>query len=158
MTKLQAALKESSSRQQSLALAKVGYRCGSFFKGCAFCGDTEMVETPSGCEVKRYTSGYNVYRAYEPSSARFTWWCYDCGAKDLQCWEPDDAGMVKAELGKPPVQGSRDAKAHAKYLLRKSLPKMDAVVKTKVPTRNMEIARLENELARLLNEIKEMAK
>jgi len=154
MNKLQVSMKGASAKKWSEN--RHYFRVGSYMKGCAHCGDTKEVETPSGGVRIVYTSGFQVFRTYDPQWMGCTWFCWECGAKDLQCWSPDQAGMIAAELSKPPVQGSREAKASAKYALRKSLPKMD--VKAKVPTRNMEIARLENELARLMAAVKEMAK
>jgi hypothetical protein len=152
MKRLQAAM-----RDRAAGAARANrhyYRVGSFMKGCANCGDTEWVETKSGGEVLRYLSGFQVFRSYDPKWVGWTWWCYECGAKDLQCWTPDEVGMVEAELGKPPVQGSREAKALAKYRLRKELvaiAKIDAPV---VPTCAEEIAALEKKIDDLVMQIK----
>ena len=148
MKKLEAAMRDRAA--QGWRERKTMYKVGSYFKGCADCGETEWVETRSGREVLRYLSGHNVFRSYDPRWVGWTWWCYTCGSKDLKCWALDEHGLVEAELGKPPVQGTREAKKHQKYVLLKSLTQME----TRVPSRADEIARLEGELVRLMEMLK----
>lgn len=124
MTKLQAAMKESVPRRQALALARISYKVGSCFKGCCHCGDYDLIEV-GGREVKRYTSGYNVYRSYKPWATKWTWWCYDCGSKDLRCWEPDAAGNVEEQLGKEPRRGARSVMIDGKLVETRSLIKAE---------------------------------
>jgi hypothetical protein len=155
MNKLQASMKDASAKR-----ARAGrnmYRVGGYMKGCAHCGDTKEVEGPGGRPKIVFTSGFQVFRSYDPQWVGWTWWCYECGAKDLKCWSPDEAGIVEAMLGKPPIQGTTEAKVTAKELMIKSLPRH---MKTnyQVPTRNLEIARLEAEVAKLMAEVAAMAK
>ena len=148
MKRLQAAMRD---RAASAARAnRYYYRVGSAFKGCANCGDTEEEELPSGRIVVRYTSGFQVFRSYSPSWTKWTLWCYECGAKDLRCWAPDELGLIEAELGKPPIQGARGAIAQRKYALRKEAVKL----LPRAPTKVSEIERLEKEIAELMAKIK----
>lgn len=153
MKLLQAAICDRAAR--SWREHKVYYRVGSVFKGCANCGDTEEEKQGSGRIVVRYTSGFQVFRSYDPAWVGWTWWCYECGAKDLRAWAPDQLGLVEAQLGKPPVQGAREVIAAHKYVLRKKLMKFNP--RTAVPrasSRVSEIARLEAEVARLMTVLK----
>ena len=118
MKKLQAALRDRSAK--AWVEAKRAYKVGSYFKGCRHCGDTEVLELESGREVLRYLSGYQVYRSYSPSAVGWTYWCYECGAKDLACWE--DA----ADIGRDAIVGSRDAVRASKAYFRKQLARNDA--------------------------------
>jgi hypothetical protein len=150
--RLEAAIKDSAARRWSER--RTYYRVGSFMKGCANCGETELVELPNGKEVLRYTSGFQVFRSYDPKWVGWTWWCYECGAKDLKCWSPDPLGMVEAELGKPPVQGARGVKSAKKYELRRELMRFAKADAPKVSTCDEEIARLEEQLANLIEALK----
>jgi hypothetical protein len=115
MKKLQAAMRDSSARRAREM--RHCYRVGSVFKGCANCGEVEVDEEGKA----KFTSGFNVYRSYQPSATKWTWICWDCSAKDLKCWAEDQAGMVLAELGKDAIRGTRDAIKERKYGLRKEL-------------------------------------
>lgn len=103
MNHLQAAMKESAPRRQAYKLSKVGYKVGSYFKGCCNCGETDVVEIASGREKKVYLSGYFVYRAYVPARVGWTYWCYTCGAKDLRAWEGAE------DIGEEAIRGVRSA-------------------------------------------------
>jgi RNA polymerase sigma factor (sigma-70 family) len=89
-------------------LKKISYRCGSYMKGCRNCGETKEFRTESGRKKTIYKSGYAVFRAYSPGQAGWTFWCYECGAKDDQCW-----ANSQGELGKPPLL--QPGKADAPY-------------------------------------------
>jgi len=121
MNRLQAAMKESAPRRQAYKLAQVGYKIGSYFKGCANCGETEMVETASGREKKVYRSGYFVYRSYVPSRVGWTYWCYTCGAKDLCAWEDAE------DIGEEAVRGCRDVVADIKKARRGEVDESDHI-------------------------------
>lgn len=141
MKKLQAAMRDKSAKTWNER--KHYYKVGSYFKGCLHCGETELVETNSGKEVLRYLSGHQVYRSYSPKQIGWTYWCYECGAKDQQCWE--DA----IDIGRDAIVGNRDAVKNIKKQMRKDSVRNDeAIVRT--PTRKEEIAKLEAELARLM--------
>lgn len=145
MTKLQAALKDKSAK--NWRSRKVYYKVGSYFKGCRNCGEVELVETKSGNSVERYVSGHDVFRSYDPKFVGWTWWCYTCGAKDLKCWAPDSAGMVEAELGKPPMMGSREVKYQAKKAMRREL--CEAAPRQEKVSNDPEILRIQAEIERL---------
>ena len=132
MTKQQASMKESAYRRQATSLAKVGKKVGSYFQGCAFCGDTEEIKTPSGRRKLVYRSGYNVYKAYNPTQVGWTHWCYDCGAKDSQAWS-----KKKLSLREKPVQMN---------------------TKMVVSSRTQTINKLEADLAELMASLKAMQK
>jgi|ERR1700722_9298393 len=142
MTKMQASMKESSMKRQSYSLSRIAYKVGSFFKGCHQCGDFEWVELGAR-EVKRYSSGYNVYRAYAPETVHWTYYCMDCSAKDLKAWE--DA----KDIGTFAIRGTRDAVARSKGILRKERLKFDAKAEVKDPVKDSEIEALEKEVERL---------
>lgn len=143
MNKLQAAMKDKSA--SSWRERKVMYKVGSYFAGCANCGETTEVEVGnSGRTVLRFLSGYQVYRAYQPKASGFTYYCYECSAKDLVCWPK------ALDIGLDAIVGSRDSVAKRKMVLRKENVKMT----TKAPSRASEIARLEAELARLMEMLK----
>lgn len=146
MTKLQASMKESSMRRQSVALSRVAYKIGSYFKACENCSQKEEIELDSGKVVVCYLSGYQVFRAYSPKSAGFSYWCYECGAKDLKCWD----GAL--DIGMDAIVGSRDSVRARKAEMRRDAVKNDVV--PKAPSRASEIARLEAELARLMAMLK----
>ena len=155
MNKLQASMKDASAKRWRED--KVHYKIGSYFKGCRNCGVTEWVELPSGKEVERYLTGHNVFRAYDPAWSGYTFYCFDCSAKDLKCWEPDSAGLVEAELGKPPISGTRDVKRERKYALRKELAKLNPKVEVRLQaavSRAAEIAALQAQIAALEARIK----
>ena len=143
---------EAATRDRSAATwreRKVMYKVGSYFKGCGNCGETEEVEVGnSGRTVLRYLSGYQVFRAYQPKASGFTYYCYECSAKDLRCWP----GAL--DIGMDAIVGSRDSVAKRKMVLRKEAVKMT----TKAPSRAEEIARLEGELARLMEMVKQGGK
>jgi len=125
----------------------VMYKVGSYFKGCGNCGETEEVEVGnSGRMVLRYLSGLQVFRAYQPNASGFTYWCWDCGAKDLKCWP----GAL--DIGADAIVGSRDSVAKRKMVLRKEAVKMQT--KAVAPSRADQIAKLEVELARLMGMLK----
>lgn len=143
MNKLQAAMKDKSA--SSWRERKVMYKVGSYFKGCSNCGETEEVEVGnSGRTVLCYLSGYQVFRAYQPKASGFTYYCYECSAKDLQCW----SGAL--DIGMDAIVGSRDSVAKRKMALREEAVRMTV----KAPSRASEIARLEAELARLMEMLK----
>ena len=145
MNKLQAALKDKSAA--TWRERKTMYRVGSFFKGCDHCGETEEVEIGnSGRTVLRYLSGYQVFRAYQPKASGFTYYCYECSAKDLTCW-PN-----ALDIGMDAIVGSRDSVRARKAEMRRDAVKNDVV--PKAPSRASEIARLEAELARLMEMLK----
>jgi hypothetical protein len=148
MKKLEASMRDNAAKGAKMRRAM--YRVGSYFKGCCNCGDTIMVETASGREVKRYTSGYDVYRAYQPSWTKFTYWCYQCGAKDLACWE--DA----IDIGRDAICGSRDAVRAVKAAFKKSVVGNGkaAAVSSEEVARAAKIAKLEAEVAALVALIK----
>ena len=141
---------EAATRDRSAATwreRKVMYKVGSYFKGCANCGETEEVEVgDSGRTVLRYLSGYQVFRAYPPKASGFTYYCYECSAKDLQCW----SGAL--DIGMDAIVGSRDSVAKRKMVLRKEAVKMQT--KAVAPSRADQIAKLEVELARLMGMLK----
>jgi len=145
MTKLQAAMKESSSRRQSLMLSRIAFKVGSYFKACENCGEIELVEVGARF-VKRYKSGYDVHRAYSPKQVGWTYYCMTCSAKDGRCWP----GAL--DIGLDAIVGSRDSVRQRKMVLRKEAVKMET--KAHVPSRAAEIARLEAELARLMEMLK----
>ena len=139
MKKLQAAMRDRAAA--SWREKKLYYKVGSVFKGCAHCGDYEEEETDSGCTKRRYTSGHMVYRSFSPSQLGWTYWCWECGAKDQAAWEN------AIDVGRDAITGDRDAVRRGRYALRKQVVKME--VKVVAPSRAQEIARLEAEIAKL---------
>ena len=119
MTKLQASMKESSSRRQSLMLARVAYKVGSYFKSCENCCEIELVEMGNHF-VKRYKGNYAVYRSYSPKVTGYTYWCFCCGAKDERCWDGAN------DIGTDAIRGTREAIAKRKSFLRKEALKFNA--------------------------------
>ena len=93
--------------------AKLSYKVGSCFKGCAHCGDWEMVTLSNGRDAKRYSSGHNVYRAYYPVRAGYTYLCWDCMAKDGQCWAGDNV-VYGADAIQPTAVKQAKERAKAK--------------------------------------------
>ena len=143
MRKLEASMHDQSAKRWRES--KVMYKVGSFFKGCSNCGETKEVEVGnSGRVVLRFLTGTQVFRAYQPSWTKWTYWCWECGAKDLQCW----SGAI--DIGMDAIVGARGAVREIKMTLRKESVKME----TKAPSRASEIARLEAELAELMNRLK----
>ena len=141
---------EAATRDRSAAAwreKKVMYKIGSYFQGCANCGETTEVEVGnSGRTVLRYLSGLQVFRAYQPKASGFTYYCWECSAKDLQCW----SGAL--DIGVDAIVGSRDSVRARKAEMRRDAVKNDVV--PKAPSRASEIARLEAELARLMEMLK----
>ena len=141
---------EAATRDRAAAAwreRKVMYKVGSYFKGCSNCGETTEVEVgSSGRTVLRYLTGLQVFRAYQPSASGFTYWCYECGAKDEKCWEN------AIDIGQDAIVGSRDSVRARKAEMRRDAVKNDVV--PKAPSRASEIARLEAELARLMEMLK----
>ncbi len=141
---MQAAMRDKAAR--SWAERKLYYKVGSVFKGCANCGDYEEEETESGRTKRRYTSGYMVFRSYSPGHIGWTYWCYECGAKDEKCWEN------AVDIGQDAIVGCREAVRNRKAEMRRDLTKNATV--QRAPSRADEIARLEAELARLMAMLK----
>jgi hypothetical protein len=147
MTKLQAAMRDKSAK--TWRERKVMYKVGSPMKGCNFCGDTEEDEDTGRV---RYTSGFQVFRAYKPWETKWTWKCWECGSVDLACWANDALGLVAAQLGKEPLLGAREVVAERKYQLRREAmglqkPKPSELVPT---AREQKIRELEAEIERLM--------
>ena len=140
MRKLEASMRDRAAKRWSET--RHYYKVGSYFKGCAHCGDVEEVGTDSGGVVLRYLTGHQVYRSYSPKQIGWTYWCYECGAKDHQCWE----GAI--DVGKDAVVGNRDAVRSIKAAMRKDSVRNEQVVRA--PTRKDQVAELEAELARLM--------
>ena len=111
MKKLQASMKDSSFTRNRQYRGY--YKVGSYFKGCQHCGEVVWVQCGDR-EVKRYLSGYDVFRSYQPQSEGWTYWCWTCGAKDMACWEDAE------NIGQDAIRGTRDAiAAHKKYAIQK---------------------------------------
>ena len=145
MRKLEASTRDQTAKRWRES--KVMYKVGSFFQGCANCGETAEVEVgSSGRTVLRYLSGTQVFRAYQPSWTKWTYWCWECGAKDLACW-PN-----ALDIGMDAIVGARGSVRLRKMELRREAVKMET--KMAVPSRASEIARLEAELARLMEKMK----
>jgi len=111
MNKLQASLRDRAARNSKWG--RQCYRIGSFFKGCAKCGEWHWHELANGRKVKRYTSGYDVFRAYCPNDVGWTYYCWNCGAKDSTAWENAQ------DLGMDAIRGSRDAIANGRAQRRR---------------------------------------
>lgn len=158
MKKLQAAMRDASAKRWREA--KVGYRVGSYFKGCRNCGETTFVQW--GNRMKEvWLSGYQVFRSYEPNRIGIGWtyWCYECGAKDHQCW--DNAN----DIGQPAIVGARDVVSSRKAEIRKDRAEnnrkaMETIVQRKYnPVKSAEIDEIKAEIAKLqalLNKQKEV--
>lgn len=114
MKKLQAAMRDNSAK--AWREKKEMYKVGSFIKGCNNCGEWYMHEMPNGRTVKRYTSGFNVFRLYYPSRHKdLTYYCYDCAARNEKAWEN------ASDIGLDAIVGARDAVAASKkYRLNQS--------------------------------------
>ena len=149
MNALQAAMKDKSAK--TWRERTVMYKVGSPMKGCKHCGDV-VVDEETG--KRRYTSGFQVFRAYKPWITHWTWMCAECGAKDLACWETDALGLVEAELGKEPIVGCRDAVKARKYDLRRNATKLQEKPEPREPAKVARIKQLEDELARLMAAVK----
>ena len=145
MNKLQAAMHDRSAA--SWRERKVMFKVGSYFRGCRNCGDTEWVELPSGREVERWLTGTSVFRAYQPSASGFTYYCWDCSAKDLKCW--DNA----TDIGLDALVGSRDAVRAVRADRRREAVRVERAEsrrdEVKAPSRAAEIAELERKIAAL---------
>lgn len=150
MKRLQAALRDRAA--QSWKGNRVHYKVGSYFKGCENCGEKIFLETASGKEVVRFKSGYQVFRAYKPSWVGYTYWCYECGAKDLQCW----GGAL--DIGKEPIVGARDAVAKIKSDIRKDRERNSKPETAQTHVQRAKQSKIENleqkleMLSKLLNE------
>jgi hypothetical protein len=135
------------------------YKVGSPMKGCHNCGELDPEK-----ERKVYKSGFSVFRAYKPWETKLTWCCTECGAKDLACWEPDELGLVEAQLGKEPLLGCRESVAARKKVLRAAAMKLqkpdpeDLVPAAVKQTRASKIQELERELAQLMKLVAERSK
>lgn len=142
MNKLQAAMKDKSARNWNER--KHYYRVGSCFKGCAFCGEYDEETSESGRIKRRYTSGLQVYRSYYPARLGWTYMCWDCSAKDSQCWEN------AADIGTDAIVGTRDSVKNRKAEMRKHAVRNESTT----ATRSGKIEQLEAELARLMEMLK----
>lgn len=149
MTKLQASMKDKSA--STWRERKVMYKVGSPMKGCRFCGDVEEDEETG---KRRYLTGLQVFRAYRPWETGWTFMCWDCTAKDLQCWEPDALGLVEAEIGKEPLLGNREAVRVRKYQLRREAMKRIEKPEPSDLVKVSKIAMLEAQLAELMKMVK----
>jgi RNA polymerase sigma factor (sigma-70 family) len=67
-------------------LKRISYWSGSYRKGSRNCGETKRIRTKKGRRKAVYKSGHAVFRAYAPNETGWTFWCYECGARDEQCW------------------------------------------------------------------------
>lgn len=141
MNKLQAATKDAAAR--TWREKKLYYRVGSYFKGCNNCGHKIEVESESGRIQVRYTSGFDVFRSYDPKALGWTYYCWTCSAKDSRCWA--DA----IDIGAPAIRGSHAVMAKMKAAMRKDAVKNEKPVPA-APTRAAEIKALEQELAALM--------
>jgi hypothetical protein len=63
-------------------LLKIAHKVGGSFKGCQQCG----VRVPLGRRTL-WLTGHNVYRAFVPARTGWTWYCWDCSARDLRAWD-----------------------------------------------------------------------
>lgn len=148
MKRLQAAMRDRAAR--SWKQNRVMYRVGSYFKGCHNCGETIMVPWGNR-EVKRYLSGYHVFRAYCPKGTGWTYWCWTCGSKDLACWEGAE------DIGEDAIRGARGAVAKHKALMRGKVSAEDrarideALAKVR---KKKAVAELQAELDRLIEMVK----
>jgi hypothetical protein len=139
MKKLQAALKDSAWR--GYKMKKMCYKVGSVFKGCHNCGEFEYI---GESDRKKYSSGFMVFRSYHPAGTKWTYWCWECGAKDQQAWENAE------DIGQDAIRGTRDAVKKAKYRLRKERAEV-------VPV-EVELAQLEGQIRALMAKIEEEAR
>lgn len=145
MKRLQAAMRDRAA--SSWREKKTMYKVGSYFKGCQHCGETEEVEVgTSGGTALRYLTGLQVFRSYVPASSGWTYWCWECGAKDAQCWS--DA----IDIGVDAIVGSRDSVKARKAEMRKHAVRNDST--QRLPSRKSQIAELEAELERLMEMLK----
>lgn len=143
MNHLQAAMRDKSAKTWRERITM--YKVGSPMKGCRHCGDVQEDEETSRV---RYLSGFQVFRAYKPWNTGWTWKCWECGATDLVCWAEDQLGLVRDELGKEPIVGSREAVASRKRELRKQASQCSAPAR-RSPQKLERIRELEEELERL---------
>jgi hypothetical protein len=103
----------NAGRRQSFSWRKVAYKVGSPMKGCYNCGDYDLI-TVGRRTVKQYTSGFDVWRSYCPSQTEWTYYCYECSAKDYKAWEN------AKDVGEEPIRGTAEAKAYHRRAARKS--------------------------------------
>ena len=139
-------MKDSSAKK--FKERTVMYKVGTTFKGCSYCGDVEIYIDEKGREKKRFTSGMQVFRSYHPKQVGWTYWCYECGAKDEQCWENAQ------DIGLDPVLGVRSVVRNIKNERRREAVRSEKVVVQRHPTRAGEIAKLEAEVKRLMSILK----
>jgi hypothetical protein len=111
MTQLEAAMKDAAWRRNAKEKRNMR-KIGSCFKGCNRCGEWEMRErhVRSECgsyietkEYKHWYTGTQVYESYTPQATGWTFWCWDCGAKDDVCWgkgepEPKQTSLRDKDL------------------------------------------------------------
>lgn len=91
MTRLQASIKDSRVRAWRKKEQAIMFRIGSKFCTCAFCESKQL------------------FRAYEPARAGFTYYCYDCSAKDVMCRPGAN------DIGQDAIRGSHSAIRDRKY-------------------------------------------
>lgn len=137
MKRLQAAMRDAAaSRARSM---RGMYRVGSIFKACANCESTD------------------VYRAWQPKWTGWTWWCYECGSKDLDAWAPDEFGFVESQLGKEPVRKPRSEQAAVRRNfineVRDNLRQMDGDAGGDSP-RSLRRTNVEDDLHVQINELR----
>lgn len=109
MNRLQAALRDKAAKGR--VERSVAYKVGGYFKGCANCGELEERDD----DKERYLSGYQVYRSYVPARTKWTYKCWECGARDLRCW----SGAI--DIGLDAIRGTREAIARGKKRLRQRI-------------------------------------
>lgn len=91
---------------------QVCYKIGSPLKGCAQCGETVTSEAGDGRAAMIFTSGFDVFRAYKPKIAGWTYLCMTCGARDEACWA--GARDIGKEPRLLPSEQKRQKKPHGK--------------------------------------------
>ncbi len=52
----------------------------------------------TGKEYKHWFLPGEVWQSYEPIAMGWTHWCYECGAKDAQCWTPPEFSLREKEV------------------------------------------------------------
>ena len=114
--------------------SKIYYKIGSYFKGCQNCGEKEIIKLGER-SVVRYLSGYQVMRSYKPWVVGWTYWCYECGAKDAKCWKAEDYGLEPTRsIGEEMAEHIASNKTNALREFHEKL-KEDAAYKAKVEAR-----------------------
>lgn len=93
MTKRTANIKDRKFLTHHSFEVRFGYRVGSYFKACEHCAEKTTVKVGKR-DITVYLSGYDVFRTYQPSRQGFMYWCYTCGAKDLQCWKRSETNIA----------------------------------------------------------------